>query len=163
MKHVRWIFVAILLFSLTSFIDKEYSTKELSVGDTAPDFSLGNDEKKCLELLKGNYVLLSFWASYDASARTNNTLLDHALRDLSQNQHVKMVSVSFDEYTSIFNETIKQDQLEFSHCYVDVSGEASSLFDKYHLDKGFSNYLLDKQGIIIAKNVTPDQLPDYIK
>lgn len=133
------------------------------MGNVAPDFSLGDDEKKCLEALKGNYVLLSFWASYDASARTNNTLFDHALKDLSQNQSVKMVSVSFDEYASIFDETIKQDRLESSHCYVDVSGEASNLFGKYHLDRGFSNYLLDKEGIIIAKNITPDQLVDYIK
>lgn len=163
MKHVRWIFVAILLFSLTSFIDKGRPTSGLSVGNVAPDFSLGNDKKKCLEALKGNYVLLSFWASYDASARTSNTLFDHALKDLSQNQHVEMVSVSFDEYPSIFNETIKQDQLESSHCYVDISGEASNLFDIYHLNRGFSNYLLDKEGIIIAKNITVDQLSDYIK
>ena len=163
MKHVKWIFVAILLFSLTSFIDKGHSTSGLSVGNIAPDFSLGNDEKKCLEALKGNYVLLSFWASYDASARTANTLFDHALRELPQNQHVKMVSVSFDEYASIFNETIKQDRLESSHCYVDISGEASDLFDIYRLDRGFSNYLLDEQGVIIAKNITVEQLFDYIE
>lgn len=162
MKHVRWIFVAVLLFSLTAFIDKACPTSGLSVGNAAPDFSLTDSRTDdCLESLKGNYVLLSFWASYDAESRVSNTLLDHALSGLSQ--PVKMVSVSFDEYNSIFSETVKQDRLEPSHCHVDTSGRDSELFETYRLERGFNNFLLDKNGIIIAKNITADQLAGYLK
>ena len=161
MKYVRWIFVAILLFSLTAFINKGQSTSGLGVGNSAPDFSLtGLDDELCLKALRGHYVLLSFWASYDASARMNNALLDHTVKKLPQ--CIEMVSVSFDEYTSIFDETIKQDQLEDSHCYVETSGEASDLYKQYQLSKGFRSFLLDKQGLIIAVNVTAENLLDYI-
>ena len=56
--------------------------------------------------LKGKYVLLSFWASYDAQSRMQNASLSNALRSTARNNNVKMVSVSFDEYQSIFEETI---------------------------------------------------------
>ena len=161
MRHVRWIFVAVLLFSLTAFIDKDKPTTGLSVGNKAPDFSIEeHNMRACLKALKGNYVLLSFWASYDASARVNNMLLDHVLNDLPRN--VKMVSVSFDRYQSIFDETLKQDRLGNARYFVEPDGEASNLFSLYHLDKGFKNYLLDEHGVIIAMNVRVEQLPNYL-
>lgn len=164
MKNVTWIFVVVLLFSLTAFIDKNRPTSGLSVGNIAPNFTLcryDSEEKIDLKALKGNYVLLSFWASYDATSRVKNALLNHEMENLPQ--RVKMVSVSFDEYASIFNETIKQDRIKGAYCMVDTTGEASGLFDLYHLNKGFKNYLLNKKGQIIATNVTAKQLSQLIK
>ena len=130
MKNVRWIFVVVLLLSLTAFIDKNQPTSGLSVGNIAPNFTLrryNSEETTDLKALRGKYVLLNFWASYDADSRVKNALLSHEMENLSQ--CVTMVSVSFDEYASIFDETIKQDQIENAYCMVDTSGEASSLFD----------------------------------
>ena len=164
MKNVRWIFVVVLLLSLTAFIDKNQPTSGLSVGNIAPNFTLrryNSEETTDLKALKGKYVLLNFWASYDADSRVKNALLSHEMENLSQ--CVTMVSVSFDEYASIFDETIKQDQIENAYCMVDTSGEASSLFDLYHLNKGFKNYLLDEKGQIIATNITAKELSQYLK
>lgn len=162
MKYVRLIFVVVLLLSLTAFIDKNLPTKGLGVGNIAPDFVLSeqvNETSLSLKSLKGNYVLLSFWASYDATARENNALMDRVIDDLPQ--RVKMVSVSFDEYASVFNETIKQDRIQNATCFCETSGEASKLFKTYHLNKGFKNYLLNEQGVIIATNITAEQLSEY--
>ena len=112
MKHVKWIFVVLLISSLTSFVEKDKPTGGLNVGDIAPDFkikamSTEQQPTQNLSKMKGKYVLLSFWASYDAQSRMQNASLSNALRSTSQNNNVEMVSVSFDEYQSIFEETIR--------------------------------------------------------
>lgn len=163
MRHVKWIFVVLLISSLTSFVEKDKPTGGLNVGDVAPDFRIEttSDVQHNLDLtdLKGKYVLLSFWASYDAQSRMQNASLSNALRSTSQN--VEMVSVSFDEYQSVFKETIRKDQIVTPTCFVETKGESSGLFKKYRLNRGFTNYLLDGNGVIIAKNISAAELSAY--
>ena len=167
MRHVKWIFVVLLVSSLTSFVNKP--TRGLDVGDMAPDFefpamSVAGQPAAELSDLRGRYVLLSFWASYDASSRALNAELNNALRSASSanGNKVEMVSVSFDEYASIFRETVRKDQIVAPLCFAETEGESSGLFAKYRLKRGFTNYLLNEEGIIIAKNMTPADLEAYL-
>ncbi|RGN48611.1 MULTISPECIES: thioredoxin family protein [unclassified Bacteroides] len=162
MKYVTWIFVVLFISSLTSFVEKDKPTSGLNVGDVAPSFKIDatfNGQQLDLQNLKGKYVLLSFWASYDAQSRMQNVSLNNALQNLSKD--VKMVSVSFDDYQSVFSETIRKDKVQSSDCYLETKGEASSIFKKYNLDRGFKNYLLDDRGVIVAKNISASQLSSY--
>ena len=162
MKYVTWIFVVLFISSLTSFVEKDKPTSGLNVGDVAPSFKIDatfNGQQLDLQNLKGKYVLLSFWASYDAQSRLQNVSLNNALQNLSKD--VKMVSVSFDDYQSVFSETIRKDKVQSSDCYLETKGEASSIFKKYNLDRGFKNYLLDDRGVIVAKNISASQLSSY--
>ncbi len=162
MKYVTWIFVVLFISSLTSFVEKDKPTSGLNVGDVAPSFKINatlNGQQLDLQNLKGKYVLLSFWASYDAQSRMQNVSLNNALQNLSKD--VKMVSVSFDDYQSVFSETIRKDKVQSSDCYLETKGEASSIFKKYNLDRGFKNYLLDDRGVIVAKNISASQLSSY--
>ena len=142
-KNVKWIFVVLIISSLISFsfVGKNTPTEGLTIGDKAPTFTICG-EKQLIDLkdLRGKYVLLSFWASYDALSRMQNATLNHAV---AQANNVEMVSVSFDEYKSIFNETIKKDQT-------------------YRLKRGFKNFLLDENGVIVAKDVTVSELSSYL-
>ena len=164
MRHVKWIFVVLLICSLTAFVEKDKPTGGLSVGDVAPDFRIESTsgEQYPLKLadFKGRYVLLSFWASYDAQSRMQNVSLNNILRSDAPN--VKMVSVSFDEYRSVFEETIRKDQIVTPTCFVETKGESSGLFKKYRLGRGFTNYLLDENGVIIAKNISAAELSAYL-
>ena len=164
MKYVKWIFVVLLIGSLTSFVDKP--TGGLNVGDIAPDFKIQSMSagQPLAELsdMKGKYVLLSFWASYDAHSRMQNASLSNVLRSASRNENVEMVSVSFDEYQSIFKETVRKDQIVTPTCFVETKGESSGLFKKYRLGRGFTNYLLDENGVIIAKNISAAELSAYL-
>ena len=165
MKYVKWVFVVLLISSLTSFVEKDKPTGGLSVGDIAPDFEIQtmSAAQQVYELsdLKGRYVLLSFWASYDAQSRMQNASLNNVLRS-SANKNVEMVSVSFDEYKSIFEETVRKDQIVTPTCFVETKGESSGLYKKYRLGRGFSNYLLDDNGVIIAKNISAAELSAYL-
>ena len=165
MRHVKWIFVVLLISFLTSFVNKDKPNWGLNVGDTAPDFSIRtlspNQHGQNLSDLKGKRVLLSFWASYDASSRLCNAALSNTLRT-SAPDNVEMVSISFDEYESIFQETIRKDQIATSACFVETEGESSKLYEEYQLEKGFTNYLLDENGIILAKDLSVDELTAYL-
>lgn len=162
-KNVKWIFVVLTISSLISFsfIEKNKATVGLTVGDRAPAFTIGSEKQSVdLNSLKGKYVLLSFWASYDAPSREQNAILSNVA---SKVKNLEVVSVSFDNYKSIFNETIKQDQLTNDYCFVDVAGASSNLYKSYDLNKGFKNYLLDGNGIIVAKNINVSNLSSYMK
>ena len=166
MKYVKWIFVVLLIGSLTSFVEKDKPTGGLNVGDIAPDFKIQSMSagQPLAELsdMKGKYVLLSFWASYDAHSRMQNASLSNVLRSASRNENVEMVSVSFDEFQSIFKETVRKDQIVTPTCFVETKGESSGLFKKYRLGRGFTNYLLDENGVIIAKNISAAELSAYL-
>lgn len=135
------------------------------MGDIAPDFTIqtmsAEQSKTELSAMKGKYVLLSFWASYDAQSRMQNASLSNALRATTRND-VEMVSISFDEYKSIFEETIRKDQIVTPTCFVETKGESSGLFKKYRLGRGFTNYLLDDNGVIVAKNISAAELSTYL-
>jgi len=164
MKNVKWFFVVLLLSSLTSFVAKDQPTGGLNVGDIAPDFRLQtNDAEQPVQSLRekrGHLVLLSFWASYDAVSRLQNASLGYAVSQSPQN--VEMVSISFDEYESTFLEAIRNDELVGNNCYREQRGVKSSLYQTYRLKRGFSNYLIDADGVIIAKNINPKEFLSYL-
>ena len=161
-KNVRVVFVVWLAVSLFfySCVGKDTPTEGLTIGDRAPEFKIcGERQLVDLKDLRGKYVLLSFWASYDAPSRLNNATLSHAV---SKNDQVEMVSVSFDDYKSVFNSTIRKDKISTSNCFVETEGENSELYQTYRLHKGFKNYLLDRNGVIIAKDINANQLASYL-
>lgn len=164
MRNVKWSMVALSLL-LVSFVDKDNLFSGHDVGDKAPLFTLTapteGGSPLSLKSLKGEYVLLSFWASYDAASRMQNVQLSRVAEQMPEGQ-VKMVSVSFDEYRSVFDETIKKDGIDPTVSFVELAGEKSPLFKQYRLKRGFKNYLLNPEGVIIAKDVQAEELADYI-
>lgn len=165
MRNVKWIFV-VLFILFVSFVDKDNIFSGHDVGDKAPQFTLSatteGGQPLSLKSLKGNYVLLSFWASYNAASRMQNVQMSRAVAGMS-GQGVRMVSVSFDQYRSVFNETVKHDKIDPAVSFVELAGEKSPVFKQYRLKHGFKNYLLNPEGVIIAKDVQADELAEYIR
>lgn len=164
MRNVKWMFV-VLFVLLVSFVDKDNMFSGHDVGDKAPRFTLSapteGGQPLSLQSLEGNYVLLSFWASYDAASRIQNVQLSRVAAQMPG--RVKMVSVSFDKYRSVFDETIKRDGIDPATSFVEAAGEKSPVFKQYRLKRGFRNYLLNPEGVIIAKDVQADELAGYIE
>ena len=165
MRYVKWIFVVLLTSSFTSFVDN--TTGGLKAGDVAPDFKIeptsnsSENNKFTLSQMRGKPVLLTFWASYDPESRMENIRLNRALKQISS--EVEMVSISFDEYNSIFKETIRMDRINLSNCYLVIDGDESNLFKTYKLNQGFKSFLLDADGVILSSNVTASELPTLLK
>ena len=162
-KNVKPIFVVLVFSSLISFSfnERSTSTEKLPLGEKAPELVLGDNDKQLLSLQNpsGDYTLLSFWASYDAVSRMENAQLNQMTKHSAR---VKMISISFDTYRSVYQAAIKQDGINASNCHWEMEGEKSPIFKSYDLKGGFKNYLLDKDGVIIAKNLTADDLVSYL-
>ena len=154
-KSVKWFFVVLVIGSLISlsFSKESIPAEKLKL--------MLCDSVQLLDLhdAREGYTLLSFWASYDAASREKNAALAHLADKHSQ---IKMISVSFDRYVSVFNATVKQDGLLKNDCYVETDGSDSEIFRAYDLERGFKNYLIDSRGIIVAKNVTATELASYL-
>ena len=161
-KSVKPIFVVLVFSSLISFsfIEKKDPTEKLVPGDKTPMLVL-EFEKQSLNLRadEGKYTLLSFWAGYDAVSRVKNAELCHALQNTDR---IKMISVSMDRYESVFRAAVEQDQLKSDLCYVETDGRTSEIFKEFGLRDGFANYLIDSDGMIVAKNVTAEELVSYM-
>lgn len=161
LKNVKWFFVVLVFSSLISlsFDKRDTPTEKLPVGAQAPELVLGNEKQPLsLQAPKGNYILLSFWASYDATSRTRNARLHHVVSD---DARVKMISISFDRYPSVFRTAVRQDGLS-ENVYQEMDGEGSEIFKSYDLKHGFINCLVDDRGVIVAKNVSPSELASLL-
>lgn len=161
-KSVNPIFVVLVFSSLISFsfVEKNNPKERLVPGNTVP-MPVFSDQSQTLNLRaeEGKYTLLSFWASYDAESRLKNAELCRASENLPD---VKMISVSMDCYESVYRTVVKQDKLEGISCYNETDGKHSKIFKEFDLRNGFTNYLIDSEGMIVAKNVTADKLASLL-
>ena len=161
LKNVKWFFVVLVFSSFISlsFDMRTTQTEKLPLGEQAPELVLGKEKQPLsLQAAKGNYILLSFWASYDAASRTRNARLHNVVSD---DARVEMISISFDRYQSVFNAAVRQDGIS-DNVYQEMEGENSEIFKSYDLKHGFINYLVNDRGAIVAKNVTPSELASLL-
>ena len=107
-------------------------------------------------------VKLKIWAAYDAESRARNVQLANEVNKFGPDK-IAMCSISMDEKESIFTETVKIDKLDLSTQFHEGLGKESELYKKYDLRKGFKNFLINDEGVIIAANVTPEKLTEILK
>ena len=146
--------VIVVLFSFTSF--SSMSVSRLMVGQQIPVVDL-------LEESNGKLVWINFWAAYDAASRNENVQFSSVIRrmeekSLTKNQLLKSISISMDRFESVFEEVVKQDNLSFSQVMRESEGFQSKFAKELKLNNRFGNFLLDAQGKLIAKDLTPDEL-----
>ena len=157
-KSVKWFFVVLVFSSLISlsFDRRKTFTDGPSLGTEAPELVLCNETKPLnMQSDKGKYTLVSFWARYDATSREKNAGLSHIA---GNDARINLISISFDRYESVYKASVEQDKINADNCYLEMEGENSDIYKSYGLKNGFTNYLLDNEGVIIAKNVTVDEL-----
>ena len=161
MKYLKYFLIAGIAF--ISLLSNTSGTSSLSEGiypgNLFPDIkNLENESGTKINLsdLKGQKVLVNFWAAYDADSHKDNVLLSHVIE--SKNYAVQMVSVSFDKVESVFERTLKMDKIDPSYQFLVKNEMSSDLFNQFRLEKGFKNYLVDENGVIIAMNLTASDL-----
>ncbi|MGL4292932.1 MAG: TlpA family protein disulfide reductase [Bacteroidales bacterium] len=157
-KLLSMVAVLFIAFHFTSFIEKNAIPGEgLIEGYKAPSFVM-NDLSS--DSFKGKKVLISFWAAYDAASRASNALL--AAQIQKQSADIRLVSIGFDPSAVIFEETVRLEKLDKSTQYHDRNGSSSEIFQAFCLKEGFGNYLLNEEGVIIAKNLDPKRLNELL-
>ena len=164
MKVRAYVLIAsVALLGMSAGSKKAKLTEGVNPGDLAPRIEvLGNDAKASFHNQLGRYTLLNFWAAYDAESRARNVQLANEVNKFGPDK-IAMCSISMDEKESIFTETVKIDKLDLSTQFHEGLGKESELYKKYDLRKGFKNFLINDEGVIIAANVTPEKLTEILK
>lgn len=128
------------------------------LGKIAPDFvsSQADGSQIALTDLKGNYVLLCFWAGWSSPSREENRYLKDAWKLYNQ-LNFRILQVSFDNDRRSWTEAIEQDGLTWDHVS-DLRRWESVVADLYQIEKIPANYLIDPEGRIIAQDLFGSKL-----
>jgi hypothetical protein len=123
-----------------------------------PELNLNDNSDKGFNLasLRGKKVLVNFWAAYDAESRMKNVLLWNTLQ--KEKFPLTMLSVAFDKSRSVSERTLKMDGITPDSLFFYENGSDSEVYKACRLKKGFKNYLIDENGVIVAMNLTPEDL-----
>ena len=159
MRYLNFCLVALAsLFLMSTSIKTETPSSGYYPGEQIPNFVLNGLDGRHLDLndYKGKKVILSFWVTYDAQSRAANVRLYNYLK--KNHADIAILSISFDKNRNVFEKTVLLDEIDLSSQYCDAAGTDSEIYKNFQLNKGFKNYLLNENGVIMAMNVTPDKL-----
>ncbi|MBL7766798.1 MAG: AhpC/TSA family protein [Chitinophagaceae bacterium] len=158
--------------SLEPAIQKTYYGKKLAemakqmqgtaIGQPAPDFTLNdvNGKPVSLSSFKGKVILLDFWASWCGPCRGENPHVVEAYKQFHE-KGFDVLGVSLDDDKEDWLTAIEKDHLTWTHVS-DLKGWSSAAATQYGIQSIPTNFLLDKDGKIIAKDLRGDALKEKL-
>jgi len=141
-----------------------YAQVELQVGDKAPDFSLQDPYGKTLHLkdFQGKIILLDFWASWCMPCRMANPAWVDIYNEFN-GQGFDIFSISLDKKKEAWIKAIKNDNLYWTNHASDLNGWENKVAVLYGVEAIPATFLLDENGVIIAKNLDEFELKKKLK
>jgi peroxiredoxin len=116
-----------------------------------------NGTVRKLSSLRGKYVLLTFWASWNEDCVEQNLLLKEVYKKFYR-QNFEIMQVSFDNSPEEWKRAIRFDELPWLSV-IDPTFPGSAIAVNYNVQSLPANYLIDKDNAsILAKDISPDQL-----
>ncbi len=144
---------------VTYFNSSESSKTNPGERMEAPEIALPSPEGDTIKLssTRGSVVLLDFWASWCSPCRIENPNLVKAW-NLYHNRGFSIYQVSLDKTKEAWIKGIKDDGLDKWIHVSDVSYWQSIVVPLYKIKSIPANYLLDREGRIIATDLRGDAL-----
>ena len=123
----------------------------LEIGAMAPEIALSDVNGKIIKLssLKGNVVLIDFWASWCRPCRAENPNVVK-LYNKYKNKNFTIYSISLDQDRKKWIDAINQDQLSWPNHVSELTGWKSTPGIQYGVSSIPKTFLIDKDGIIIG-------------
>lgn len=144
------------------FVQQMEAVKPLSIGHLAPEFTIGGLNGKPVRLsdYKGKYVMLDFWASWCVPCRQENPNVVR-LYNTYKSKGLNILGISLDEDKAKWQQAIKADKLIWQHAS-DLKNFEGPTEKLYRIDAIPSNFIINPQGKIIAKNITGKELELFL-
>jgi len=146
-----------------SFAKHMEGLKPLSIGQEAPNFTSLTPNGKAVKLsdLRGQYVLLDFWASWCAPCREENPNIVSQYHRF-KNKGFTVLGVSLDKNQASWIKAIKDDKLEWTQLS-DLKQWDSEAGQLYNISAIPASFLIDPDGKIIGKNLRGPALKEFLE
>lgn len=138
-------------------------SESTAIGSIPPSFNIPdlNGQPVSLEAYKGSYTLIDFWASWCGPCRREHPNLIQAYKNY-QAKGFKIISISMDTDKASWLKAIDEDKLPWQQVS-DLKGSQSETRKKYGITVLPMNFLIDKEGKIIARDLRGMQLTNKLK
>ncbi|MBV7533985.1 TlpA family protein disulfide reductase [Chitinophaga sp. sic0106] len=137
--------------------------RKTGVGATAMNFTQADTKGNPVQLsdYKGKYVLVDFWASWCGPCRAENP---NVLENFEKYhpKGLEILGVSLDNSKDAWIKAIKDDGLTWAHVS-DLKGWKNEVAKAYNIRAVPSNFLIDKEGKIVAVNLRGDELTQKLE
>lgn len=138
--------------------------KSVDIGQKAPDFTLNDPTGKPIALssLTGkNILLIDFWAGWCGPCRAENPNVVKVYNEFND-KGFDILGVSLDRTKDEWTKAIAEDKLTWTQVS-DIKFWNNAAAKQYGVNSIPASFLLDKNGVIIARNLRGDDLYNKVK